>query len=124
MSDPIRTCVGCGAKRPQAVLLRFERTTEGDVRLSLRRSNGRGAYLCPNAACFRKAWKKRSLQRKLGDIALPKMADFMAERVQGILERRRATLLVSAPKSLAQKRISSALKALKMTSTPAQRALN
>jgi uncharacterized protein len=49
---PIRSCVGCGARSPQATLLRM---TWRDGRLQRdagRRAAGRGAYLHERPACW------------------------------------------------------------------------
>ncbi len=63
---PERTCVGCGAKRPKVELLRVVRSPEGKVFLDLSgKRSGRGAYICPNIDCFRKAVKRKALQRSL-----------------------------------------------------------
>ncbi len=63
---PERTCVGCGAKRPKVELLRVVRGPEGKVFLDLSgKRSGRGAYICPNVDCFRKAVKRKALQRSL-----------------------------------------------------------
>ena len=61
---PMRKCVGCGESRPKQALLRIVMTPEGGV--SIDRSgkvNGRGAYLCDNAACLAQARKRNSLNR-------------------------------------------------------------
>ena len=62
---PIRSCIGCGAKRPKAELWRFVcnpalQTVAYDPRKKL---PGRGAYLCPDASCLRVAQKRRGLDR-------------------------------------------------------------
>ncbi|MFL5883491.1 MAG: YlxR family protein [Thermoleophilaceae bacterium] len=70
---PERTCVGCGRARSQGELIRFVR--DGD---RLRRDDeakrlpGRGAYLCPDLDCARKAVQRRSFQRTLrGQVSIP-----------------------------------------------------
>lgn len=68
MSTPVRTCVGCRTRRPQASLLRVRRSPEGDIVPAVRRRDnahfpGRSAYLCPSRECFDKAIKRRSLTR-------------------------------------------------------------
>ncbi|MBV9469396.1 MAG: YlxR family protein [Abitibacteriaceae bacterium] len=63
---PIRTCVGCGAKRPQRVMLRVA-SYKGAVPVLDRsyRSPGRGAYLCCQASCMEQAFKRHALERSL-----------------------------------------------------------
>jgi predicted RNA-binding protein YlxR (DUF448 family) len=61
-----RRCVGCGLERPKSELLRIARNSEGCVSVDVSgRVQGRGAYLCANAECVRKAMKKNSLSRAL-----------------------------------------------------------
>ncbi|MGI8607323.1 MAG: YlxR family protein [Gaiellaceae bacterium] len=65
MSAPIRTCVGCGRKRPQAELLRFV-APQGLLTLdALRQATGRGAYTCPRIACLERATARQAFARTL-----------------------------------------------------------
>ena len=63
MSDPIRSCIGCGRRAPQSELQRFAaaagRLVEGHGR------PGRGAYTCRRLACFERATAKRGFNRAL-----------------------------------------------------------
>jgi uncharacterized protein len=65
VSEPTRTCVGCGRKAPQSELVRFaapEGVLEADA---ARRLPGRGAYTCPRPSCFEKAAAHRAFARTL-----------------------------------------------------------
>jgi hypothetical protein len=47
-------------------MLRVLRTTEGEILLDTTgRKNGRGAYLCNDPECFRKAARSKGLERAL-----------------------------------------------------------
>jgi len=60
VSAPIRTCVGCGRKRPQGELLRFV-APQGMLTLDpLRQATGRGAYTCPRIACLERATARQA----------------------------------------------------------------
>ncbi len=75
---PVRRCCGCGEGRPKKELVRVVRSPEGEVSLDLTgRKAGRGAYLCPNAACLAKAQKKKSLERALGQSIPPEVYEAM-----------------------------------------------
>ena len=51
---PVRRCIGCNAQRPKRELVRVVRSPEGEISIDLRgKAPGRGAYLCPSAACKR-----------------------------------------------------------------------
>ena len=63
MSDPIRTCAGCGRKAPQDELLRFVACGGTLVRSS--KGQGRGVYTCHRLACFERAAERRAFNRTL-----------------------------------------------------------
>lgn len=62
----LRTCLGCGREADKRELVRIVRSPEGDVFVdpSSKRS-GRGAYVCPEEACFEAAVRKDRLSRAL-----------------------------------------------------------
>ena len=63
---PMRMCVACRQMRPKKELLRVVRTPEGSVLVDRTgRANGRGAYLCNDAECLKKAIKIKALERAL-----------------------------------------------------------
>ena len=63
---PTRRCTGCGEHFPKNTLIRVLRTPEGEIILDLTgKKNGRGAYICKNAACFKKARKSRRIETAL-----------------------------------------------------------
>ncbi len=62
----MRMCVSCRQMRPKKELVRVVRTPESGVVIDQTgRMNGRGAYLCPSAACLERAIKTRALDRAL-----------------------------------------------------------
>ncbi len=64
MAEPVRTCVGCGAKAPQGELVRVRE--EGmAVRIDRARTGGRGAWLHPAEPCLDRALKRRAFGRAL-----------------------------------------------------------
>ena len=61
---PMRQCVGCREMKPKKELIRVVRSPEGNVSLDFRgKAPGRGAYLCPDAACLKRAIKAKALIR-------------------------------------------------------------
>ena len=68
MSNPERTCAGCGRKAPQAQLLRFA-ARDGHLVLG-RMEPGRGAYTCRRLACFERARSRRAFNRVLKQTVL------------------------------------------------------
>ncbi len=68
---PQRQCVGCREMKEKKALLRVVRSPEGEVSLDFRgKKPGRGAYVCPDPGCLRKARKSRALERAL-EIQIP-----------------------------------------------------
>ena len=68
---PQRQCVGCREMKDKKELLRVVRTPEGDIQLDSRgKVSGRGAYVCPDVACLKKARKSKALERAL-DTPIP-----------------------------------------------------
>ena len=63
MTEPIRSCVGCGRKAGQSQLLRFVakqgRLVPGGTEA------GRGAYTCRRLSCFERAVARRAFSRTL-----------------------------------------------------------
>ena len=61
---PMRMCVGCREMKPKRELIRVVRSPEGAVSMDTTgKKPGRGAYLCPSAACLAKARKAKRLER-------------------------------------------------------------
>lgn len=61
---PLRKCTGCGEMKPKKELVRVVRSPEGEISLDLTgKKNGRGAYVCPNAECLKKAKKSKRIER-------------------------------------------------------------
>ena len=64
--QPVRKCTGCAEHFPKMQLIRVLRTPEGEIILDATgKKSGRGAYLCKNPACLKKAKKARRLEASL-----------------------------------------------------------
>lgn len=58
--------MGCRTPKNKTDLIRIVRTPEGQVKVdSTGKANGRGAYLCRDPECLKKALKQKALQRAL-----------------------------------------------------------
>ena len=68
---PMRQCLGCREMKPKKELIRVVRSPEGAISLDFRgKANGRGAYVCPDPVCLKRAIKARALERAL-ETAIP-----------------------------------------------------
>ena len=79
---PMRMCVGCREMKPKKELIRAVRSPEGAVSLDATgKKPGRGAYVCFNAECLRRALKQKQLDRALeahlDDAAILELTDTM-----------------------------------------------
>ena len=58
--------------KPKKEMLRVIKTAEEEIMLDTTgRKNGRGAYLCPNSECLKKAIKGKGLERSF-KMSIPK----------------------------------------------------
>lgn len=63
---PERQCLGCNRHAPKIELLRVVRDSDGGVSLDFKgRKPGRGAYICKNIECLKKARKNRRISHSL-----------------------------------------------------------
>ena len=68
---PQRQCMGCRERKNKRDMLRVVRQTNGEVSLDFGgKVNGRGAYVCPDVECLKKARKSRALERCL-EVEIP-----------------------------------------------------
>ena len=68
---PQRQCMGCRERKDKKAMLRVVRKTDGTVALDFSgKLNGRGAYVCPDPECLKKAQKSRALDRCL-EVTIP-----------------------------------------------------
>ncbi|WP_308755076.1 RNase P modulator RnpM [uncultured Anaerotruncus sp.] len=81
--QPVRMCSGCAAHKPKKELVRVVRTPEGEILLDpTGKKSGRGAYLCQNPDCLKKARKARRLERAF-DCKIPDEVYERLEREMG-----------------------------------------
>ena len=81
---PVRMCSGCGEHKAKKELIRVVRSPEGEISIDFRgKKSGRGAYICPDMECLRKARKARRLEKAL-DCQIP---DEVYERLEEELQK-------------------------------------
>lgn len=68
---PTRQCLGCNEHKPKKELLRVVRTPEGEITLDfIGKKSGRGAYICYDVKCLKKARKSKRIDKNL-DVVIP-----------------------------------------------------
>jgi predicted RNA-binding protein YlxR (DUF448 family) len=68
---PQRQCMGCRERKPKREMIRVVRGTDGTVSLDFGgKMNGRGAYICPDMECLKKAIRSKALDRSL-EVTIP-----------------------------------------------------
>ena len=97
---PMRQCIGCQEMKSKKemirilktetegfVVMRILRTTENEIVLDTTgRKNGRGAYLCKNPECFRKAVKSHGLERSLKTTIPKEVYEHLEKEMEGLAE--------------------------------------
>ena len=83
---PMRQCLGCNEHKPKKELLRVVKSPDGEMSLDFTgKKSGRGAYICYDVRCLRKARKARRIDRSLSctvpDEVYDKMEGELSEHV-------------------------------------------
>ncbi len=81
---PMRMCVGCREMKEKKTMIRIVRGPEGDISMDeTGKKSGRGAYVCRNADCLRRAIRQKQLERQLQTA----LSEEVSERLTAELER-------------------------------------
>lgn len=80
---PMRQCVGCREMKPKKELIRVVRSPEGEIQLDFRgKAPGRGAYVCSDPECLKKAIRSKALERNLDCSIDPAIYDALLEKMK------------------------------------------
>ena len=80
---PQRQCMGCRERKAKREMIRVVRGTDGTVSLDFGgKMNGRGAYICPNPDCLKKAQRSKSLERSLETPIPEEVYDRLAKEIE------------------------------------------
>ena len=86
---PMRMCVGCREMKPKKELLRAVRSPEGAVTLDATgKKPGRGAYVCYQADCLKRAIKQKQLDRALDAHLDEAVTEQLQQAMQALLATR------------------------------------
>ena len=82
---PMRKCLGCMQSFPKMELIRVVRTPENEVLIDLTgKKSGRGAYLCKDKACLKKAIKAKRIQSNLEVQLSEELIESLSKELEGI----------------------------------------
>ena len=80
---PMRQCVGCREMKEKRALIRVVKSPEGEISLDFKgKKPGRGAYLCPNPECLKRARKARALERAFETTLPPAVYEALEEQMK------------------------------------------
>ena len=81
---PMRQCLGCREMKPKKELIRVVRSPEGEISLDFKgKASGRGAYVCPDSRCLKKAIKARALERAFSAQIPPEIYERLESQMEG-----------------------------------------
>ena len=84
---PMRMCVACREMKPKRELIRVVRTPDGEIKLDpTGKLGGRGAYLCKDAACMKRAAKSGALSRAFETSVKPEIYESLEKELSTIDE--------------------------------------
>ena len=81
---PMRMCLGCRQMLPKKDLIRIVLPKEGELSADpTGKAHGRGAYVCHDVECLKKARKSRALERAFSTAIPPEVYDAMEAELEG-----------------------------------------
>ena len=81
---PLRQCLACREKKDKRMLVRIVRAEDGIHLDPTGRKNGRGAYVCRDAACMELAVKKHLLDKAFGMTVPPDTYTILKEEFEAL----------------------------------------
>ncbi|MFA9380818.1 MAG: RNase P modulator RnpM [Acetanaerobacterium sp.] len=80
---PLRMCTGCGEMKPKRELVRVVKSAAGEISLDITgKKPGRGAYVCKNADCLKKARKSRRIEKSFAGRIPDEVYDRLEEEMR------------------------------------------
>lgn len=81
---PQRQCVGCREMKDKKALIRVVKSPENEISLDfVGKKPGRGAYVCRDVECLKKARKTRALERAFSTAIPPEVYDALERELEG-----------------------------------------
>ncbi|MEE1038367.1 MAG: YlxR family protein [Eubacterium sp.] len=79
---PLRQCVGCGEMKSKKDMIRVLKTEDAIILDTTGKKNGRGAYVCKNAECLKKAKKSKGLDKSFKMAISDEVYDSLTKEIE------------------------------------------
>ena len=80
---PQRKCIGCQVSKNKNELIRVVRSPTGEITIDHKgKKSGRGAYICHDANCLKKAAKAKRFERSLETSKSEQIICSLAEQIE------------------------------------------
>ncbi len=80
---PMRQCLGCREMKPKRELIRVVRSPENEISLDFKgKASGRGAYICPNGDCLKRAIKAKAIEKAFEMSVPPEIYERLREQME------------------------------------------
>jgi predicted RNA-binding protein YlxR (DUF448 family) len=80
---PQRKCIGCGISKNKKDLIRVVRSPENDISIDLKgKKSGRGAYICKDENCLKKAVKAKRFEKNLEVEISPEILEALLQQLK------------------------------------------
>ena len=81
----MRQCVGCQEMKSKKEMMRIVRTDTQEFLLDATgKKNGRGAYICPNPECLKKAIKNKGLERSFKQAISKEVYESLEKKMESL----------------------------------------
>lgn len=82
--EKLRMCVACREMHDKRELVRVVKDKEGNIFIDeTGKKNGRGAYVCKNAECFKKLAKTKALNKSFKCLVSDEIYQHLQEEIVG-----------------------------------------
>lgn len=84
---PMRKCLGCSENKAKKDLLRIVKNKEGEIFIDATgKANGRGAYICYDSECLKKAEKSKALNKAFRQNIDKEIMNTLEESINNLLK--------------------------------------
>ena len=80
---PMRTCIACRKVQDKREMYRIVKSGDKISLDKTGKANGRGAYICHDPQCLKKAIKSKALERAFSTQIPPEIYDKLNEQMEG-----------------------------------------